>query len=81
MLRNYKINIICSVQQSKLFKKIRWTRTGVNSNELSTRVGSLVVLLYQITTSCADPESFVREGPTLTVFFFGDEGREDPITT
>ena len=21
-------------------------------------------------TTCADPESFVREGPTLTLFFF-----------
>ena len=34
--------------------------------------------------SCADPESFVRGGPTLTMFFFvflGDEGREDPSTT
>ena len=25
---------------------------------------------------CADPESFVRGGPTLTTFFF--EGKEDP---
>ena len=36
--------------------------------------------------SCADPESFVRGGPTLTTFFFllfflVDEGREDPSTT
>ena len=27
---------------------------------------------------CADPESFVRVGPT---FFLVDEGREDPNTT
>ena len=34
---------------------------------------------------CADPESFVRGGPTLTTFFcssfLGDEEREDPNTT
>ena len=31
-----------------------------------------------------DPESFVRGGPTLKVFFsffLADEGREDPSTT
>ena len=34
--------------------------------------------------TCADPESIVRGGPTLTRFFFFflvDEGREDPNTT
>ena len=34
--------------------------------------------------TCADPESFIRGGPTLTFFFvfvLGDEGREDPNTT
>ena len=34
--------------------------------------------------SCADPESFVRGGPTLTFFssfLLIDEGREDPSTT
>ena len=31
--------------------------------------------------SCADPESFVRGGPTLTTSIFVDEGREDPSTT
>ena len=35
--------------------------------------------------ACADQESFVRGGPTLTTFFFlsflGDEGRKDPNTT
>ena len=32
---------------------------------------------------CADSESFVRGGPTLTTFFIFlvDEGREDPSTT
>ena len=30
--------------------------------------------------TCADPESFARGGPTLTIFsFFFYEGREDPI--
>ena len=29
--------------------------------------------------TCADPECFVRGGPTLTGFF--DEGREGPNTT
>ena len=38
-------------------------------------------------TSCADPKSFVRGGPTLTTFFFiiiyflVGEGREDPRPT
>ena len=33
-------------------------------------------------TACADPESFVRGGPTLTrCFFLVDEGREGPSTT
>ena len=36
---------------------------------------------YIATTPRADPESFVREGPTLTTFFLVDEGREDPHTT
>ena len=32
--------------------------------------------------SCADPESFDREGPLLTIFLFlVVEGREDPNTT
>ena len=36
----------------------------------------------QVPISCADPESFVRGGPTLTTFFFKfDEGRKDPNTT
>ena len=40
-------------------------------------------------STCANPESFVRGGPTLTTFLFiyflficlADEGREDPSTT
>ena len=48
-----------------------------------------MVLLFQSTyITCADPESFVRGGPTLTFFFFllfffflVDESREDPSTT
>ena len=31
--------------------------------------------------ACMDPEKFVTGGPTLTVFFLVDEGREDPSTT
>ena len=39
-----------------------------------------VSILSAIT--CADPESFVRGGPTLTAFFFlVDEGREDQNNT
>ena len=34
-----------------------------------------------IHTSCADPESFLRGGPTLTFFLVYDEGRVDPSTT
>ena len=31
-------------------------------------------------SSCGDPESFVREGPNMTTFFY-DKGSEDPSTT
>ena len=31
--------------------------------------------------ACADPESYVRGGPTLTTVFLVDEGREDQNTT
>ena len=31
-------------------------------------------------SSCGDPESFLREGPNMTTFFY-DKGREDPSTT
>ena len=31
-------------------------------------------------SSCGDSESFVREGPNMTTFFY-DKGREDPSTT
>ena len=41
--------------------------------------------LVNNTDSCADPESFVRGGPTdnvsLLLFFLVDEGRKDPNTT
>ena len=30
--------------------------------------------------ACADPENFIRGGPTLTIFLV-DEGRENPNTT
>ena len=33
------------------------------------------------TMTCADPERFVRGGPTLTMFFLADEGRDDQNTT
>ena len=32
-------------------------------------------------SSCGDQESFVKGGPTLTIFFLVDKGREDPSTT
>ena len=40
--------------------------------------------LFRIAIACADPESFVRGGLTLTRFFccfLVDEGRKDPNTT
>ena len=38
--------------------------------------------LIEIKLSCADPESFVRADPTLTMFVFKvDKGREDPSPT
>ena len=33
------------------------------------------------THACMDPESFVRGGPTLTLFFLVDKGKEDLNTT
>ena len=41
-------------------------------------------MLYNLSKiSCADPESFIRGGPTLTFFvcYLVDEGREDPNIT
>ena len=40
-------------------------KTGAESHEIFT-TGEVVL----IQSSCADPESFVREGPTLTFFYF-----------
>ena len=37
--------------------------------------------LFKVRQPCADPESFVRGGPTVTGVFFVDEGRRDPNTT
>ena len=37
-----------------------------------------------VQSACADPESCVREGPTLTTFFYFflvEEGRDDPNST
>ena len=52
-------------------------KTGAESHEIFT-TGEVVL----IQSSCTDPESFVREGPTMTFFillFLVDEGRtEDP---
>ena len=36
---------------------------------------------YILTSPCMDPENIFRGGPTLTMFFLVDEGREDPNTT
>ena len=36
---------------------------------------------YRWDRSCADPESFDRGGPLLTMFFLAVEGGEDPNTT
>ena len=34
-----------------------------------------------VTGACADPENFVRGGPTLTTLFLADEGWVDPNST
>ena len=42
------------------------------------------LLVCSLIKTCADPESFVRAGPTLTFFLFVflvDEGGEEPNTT
>ena len=44
-----------------------------NSFGLATAILILIILHFQMAkaqTTCADPESFVRGGPTLTIFFF-----------
>ena len=46
------------------------------TEDVVSRVIKKVVLIF--TLACADPESFVRGGPTLTTFFLVDEEREDP---
>ena len=51
-----------------------------------TRIAENRNIGLQYRDPCADPESFIRGGPTLTTFFFififlFDEGRENPGTT
>ena len=43
----------------------------------------MILLKIQCSSSCADPESFVGGGLTLTFFccLYFDEGKEDPNTT
>ena len=41
----------------------------------------IILLFFSYDSTCADPECFVRGGPTLTGFFIVDKGREDPNTT
>ena len=53
--------------------------------QLTTLATSLIVLSLLGYYSCADPENFVRGGPTLTgfflfVFFLVHDGRDDPNT-
>ena len=52
---------------------------GLNS-QLATNSFGISGNLFSF-CKCADPESFVRGGPTLTAFFSVDEGREYPNTT
>ena len=42
-------------------------------------VGIQCVIVLFSDHTCADPESFAKGGPTLTIFF--DEGKEDPSST
>ena len=46
----------------------------MNSDQALLPSGSILFAI--IGYSCADPESFARGGPTLTLFLF-DEGKED----
>ena len=49
-------------------------------NSFSVLLISLQISLFCALT-CADPDSFAKGGPTLTMFFLVDEWRKDPSTT
>ena len=54
----------------------------LNKNCLHVFVEHKPSSVVRLKDSCTDPESFVKGGPTLTVFFFSlVDGREDPNTT
>ena len=36
---------------------------------------------FESVTTCVNPESFARRGPTLTTFFLVNEGRDYPNTS
>ena len=44
------------------------------------RTNTINIGIKHFLIPCADPENFVRGGPTLITFFFVDEGREDQNT-
>ena len=64
---------------SEHFGKLMLLYSARTKEELIFHVS---VIPYHVSViPCADPECFVRAGPTLTTCFLVDEGEEDPNTT
>ena len=73
--------IWCSVYQH-VFPKFICRKCCLCDVDISIRLSACHILVMAAHLPCADPESFVRGGPTLTTFFFlVNEGRDDPNTT
>ena len=60
------IPVIKRKRSNVIFHKFTWASFSSNSRLFSQQI------------TCADPESFVRGGPTLIKFFLVYEGRDDP---
>ena len=54
--------------------------TGVLIEKMLMYIYISKIQLFEV-QPCADPESYVRGGPTSTLTFLVDEGREDQNTT
>ena len=61
-------------QRGSIFDSIFLVDKGREDPSTTTCISSLSLC----GSCCGDPESFVREGPNMTTFFY-DKGREDPI--
>ena len=68
---------LCSKNQDEAFCILKVT--GVLIEKTLMYIFSKIQL-FEV-QPCADPESYVRGGPTLTLIFVVDEGSEDQNTT